>query len=264
MEKGGLYFRNKNAQVTIFVVIALVIVGAGILVYFLFPDTISDFVSTGSDLENPQLKLQQCVEENIVETIQTLSLQGGDLDPTNYILYDDSKVRYLCYTGEYYQPCVMQESMLINYVENQIEGTVLEQADNCFKDLIDEYEKKGYVVSVGSGDITLELVPENVVINFDRSVTLTKEETRTYEGFDIVVNNNIYELLEITNKILDDEAKYGDSETTTVMEQYHHIKVEKDLKTDGSTIYTLTNRDTEDKFMFASRSLVMPPGYGLI
>ena len=119
--------------------------------------------------------------------------------------------------------------------------------------------------AVGRGDITVELVPENVVVNFDRSLSVSKgDEDRTYEGFDIVVDNNIYELLEIANKILDDEAKYGNTETTFLMDRYHDVKVEKDLKTDGSAIYTLTNRKTGEKFLFASRSLVLPPGYGII
>lgn len=264
MQKGDLYFDKKNAQVTIFVIIALVIIGAIVLIYFLFPDTISDFVTTGSDLENPQLKLQQCLEEDVQQTIKTISLQGGDLEPTNYILYDDSQVRYLCYTGEYYQTGVMQEPMLINHIETEIENVVLEKADTCFNDLMEEYRKKGYTLNVGDGEISLELIPEKVLIKFDKGFTISKEDEKSYDGFDIVVDNNLYELVEIANKILDEEAKYGDAETTVIMSQYHNIKVEKDLKTDGSTIYTLTNRNTEEKFMFASRSMVLPPGYGLV
>ena len=47
------------------------------------------------------------------------------------------------------------------------------------------------------------------------------------------------------------------------MTYYHDLKVEKFIEADGSTIYTLTNRDTGNKFMFASRSLAWPPGYDL-
>ena len=44
------------------------------------------------------------------------------------------------------------------------------------------------------------------------------------------------------------------------MNYYHDLKVEKNKQTDGSTIYILTERDTENKFQFASRSVAWPPG----
>ena len=44
------------------------------------------------------------------------------------------------------------------------------------------------------------------------------------------------------------------------MQLYRGIRVEKLEQTDGTKIYILTNKETEDVFQFASRSLVFPPG----
>ena len=256
---------GKKGQVAIFIIIGLVIVIAGVLIFVISPGELSNLIVGGGGLENPQIELKNCIQEDLAQTIATISAQGGDVNPQHYILYDDNKVRYLSYTNNYYDLGVNQEPLLINHVEGEIESLISEKAESCFEDLVSEFESKGYVIESGRGDITVELVPENVVVNFDRSLSVSKgDEDRTYEGFDIVVDNNIYELLEIANKILDDEAKYGNTETTFLMDQYHDVKVEKDLKTDGSAIYTLTNRKTGEKFLFASRSLVLPPGYGII
>ena len=43
---------------------------------------------------------------------------------------------------------------------------------------------------------------------------------------------------------------------------YPGVKVEKYKQEDGTTVYILTDRNTNDKFQFAVRSLAWPPGYG--
>ena len=75
------------------------------------------------------------------------------------------------------------------------------------------------------------------------------------------MNNNIYELTSIAESILNWEAQYGDVETMTYMSFYKDLKVEKYKQTDGSKIYILTNRNTGDKFQFATRSYAFPAGY---
>ena len=44
---------------------------------------------------------------------------------------------------------------------------------------------------------------------------------------------------------------------------YPNIKVEKLKQEDGSKIYIITSRDTNEKFVFASRSLSWPAGFSL-
>jgi len=39
------------------------------------------------------------------------------------------------------------------------------------------------------------------------------------------------------------------------------MRIEKKEQSDGSRIYILTHRSTNEKFMFASRSIAWPPGY---
>lgn len=249
---------NKRGQVTIFIIVAVLIVVFGILIYIFYPN-----IRTTLEVEskNPSEFIQSCMEEEIEDIVEELSMQGGSLVPENYILYNDYKIEYLCYTEEYYLTCVMQQPMLKQHIEDEIKNEIKEEVDACFDSLKESYEKKNYGVNLKEGEMSVELLPKRIVATFNHSLTLTKEGSERYESFRVVLNNNLYELVSITNSILNWEAHYGDSETTLYMDYYRDLKVEKKKQTDGTTIYILTDRNNGNKFQFASRSVAWPPGY---
>jgi len=117
-------------------------------------------------------------------------------------------------------------------------------------------------VELREGGVEIELLPKRVIVTSNRSLILTKDGTEIYDSFEVIVHNNIYELVSVANSILKWETNLGDSETTTYMNYYHDLKVEKKKQTDGSTVYILTDRNNGNKFQFASRSIAWPPGYG--
>ena len=118
----------------------------------------------------------------------------------------------------------------------------------------------GYAVTLTEGETKVELLPNRIIVVFENDLTLTKDDSERYDELSVIVNNNLYELVSITNSILNMETRYGDSETTIYMNYYHNLKVEKKKQTDGTTIYILTDRNKGDKFQFASRSIAWPPG----
>jgi len=262
-EKGGTYYNisNKKAQVTLFIIIAIIIIAAALLFYFLVPRTEVEAVF---DETNPQAFIQTCIEDKMKNTIETVSLQGGSIEPEGYILYQGEKIEYLCYTSEYYVPCKIQRPFLVEHIESEIENEIKDDVVVCFNALFDSYEKRNYEVDLkGSGKTTVELLAKKIKASPDYKLTVSKRSgTDTYEKFSIVINNNLYELASIANDIIDWEAEYGDFDTAYYTAIYSNIKFEKETQLDGSTIYTLINRDQGDKFQFASRSVAWPPGYG--
>lgn len=252
---------GKKGQVTIFIIIAIIIVAGALLVYSFFPNIQT---SLGLTVQNPQQFIQSCVEGEISDSVGVLSEQGGSLEPQHYILYNDDKIEYLCYTNEFYKNCIVQQPLLKEHIETEILGRINEDVNACFNSLKENLEGRGYNVAMNSGDKIVELLPAKIISTFDYSVTLTKgEDVQRYESFNVVVDNNLYELVTIGNSILKWETVYGDAETTVYMDYYHDLKVEKKVQGDGTTVYILTDRNTEDKFQFASRSVVMPPGFGV-
>ena len=248
---------KKRGQVTIFIIIAIVIVALGVLLYLLIPQLRVNF---GFTTDDPSSFIQNCMEDSIRDAVETISLQGGSLNPENYFLYNDNRIEYLCYTNEFYIPCVVQQPLLKQHIENEIKESIRAESDSCFNSLRQTFESQGFDVNFENNNIEVELLPNIVSVNYNRGLSLTKDSTERYERLNVIINHNLYELMSIANSILGMEVQFGDSETTIYMNYYHDLKVEKKKQTDGTTIYILTDRNTQDKFQFASRSIAWPPG----
>jgi hypothetical protein len=249
---------NKRGQVTIFIIIGIIIVVAAVLIYMFYPQIKT---TLGAQENTPQSYIQTCIEKEIMETADTLSLQGGSLEPTNYVINDDNKVEFLCYTNEYYKTCVVQQPMLKQHIESEIKNKISGDVTKCFSSLKSNYEKQGYVAELKSGNLYVEILPKRIITTMNYSLTLTKGDTQKYNSFVIILNNNLYELTAIANSIIQWESTYGDAEVTAYMTYYHDLKVEKKLRSSGEKVYIITDRNTENKFQFATRGQVWPPGY---
>lgn len=250
--------RGKRGQLTIFIIIAIVIVAIGIFIYMVYPKIKT---TIGVEEKNPPAFIQTCIEDEIKNTLEKISLQGGSVEPEFYTLYANEKVEYLCYTNEYYLHCVVQQPLLKPHIEKEIKENIENEADECFDSLKQSFEKRGYEVSLRKGIINVELLPKRVVSTFNYSLTISKTNTERYDSFSVILNNNLYELVAIANSIIESETTYGDADVTIYMSYYRDLKVEKKEQSDGSKIYIITDRNTGDKFQFASRSKVLPPGH---
>jgi len=249
---------NKKAQVSIFIIIAVIIVAVAVLVFLFYPRTPS---TEEFDEKNPQEFIKTCIEDEIKQSVEKLSLQGGSLNPEHFVLYDNNEIEYLCYSSLYYTPCVMQQPLLKQHIESEIKNKIKNNANICFDSLKEFYLNKGYSAELKKGDTIVQLLPNKIKTTFNHVLTLRKADTQKYDSFDIILNNNLYERVSITDSILNWEAAYGSAETTIYMNTYRDLKVEKKEQTDGTTIYILTDRKNGDIFQFASRSVVLPPGY---
>ncbi len=251
---------KKRGQITLFVIIALIIIGLAILFYLFYPK-IKSFAGFSS--ENPSDILDRCIREDLEKAIEKVSLQGGSLNPEHYYLFNGSKLDYLCYSSEYYKTCVVQKPLLLREVEKELKKALDKKARQCVSELKEKYTKKGYSVKIENESFNLLIYPGKIILSFGDKLTLKKnEETKRYNKIDVIINNNLYELLDVATDIIKWETQLGDSESTYEMSKYRGIKVEKKKQEDGTTVYILTHRESGDKFQFASRSLAWPPGYG--
>jgi len=253
------YMKNEKGQVAIFVIIAIAIV-AVVLVVFLFPKI---DVFGGADV-NPSSYLSKCVEPEVEEILDVVTKQGGYSEPFVSIKYMDEDIQYLCYNAEEYEPCIVQQPLLVNHVEGEIKDYIEPKAIKCMDELKSEYERKGYRVQAGSGEIDVDIVPGSIAIDFISPMTIEREgNTQNFEKFAIGLDSELYNLLMTAVSIIDFESTLGDSETTLYLQYYPDLKIDKTRRDDGSTIYKLSNVVTGDEFTFATRSLIWPEGYGL-
>ena len=252
--------KNRRAQVTIFIIIGIIIVATGLLIYSFYPQIKS---TIGTQQTTPQSFIQSCIETDIKNAVDKLSLQGGTISPENYVDYLGSKVAYACYTNEFYKLCVVQQPMLKQHIESEIKNAIDTNVGKCFNSMADSYRKKGYEVNLQEGDKKVELLPKRIVSTFNYSLTLTKGSTQKYDSFTVLLDNNLYDLIAIANSIIEWEATAGSADPSIYMTYYSDLKVEqKWAGEDGkSKVYILTERDTGNKFQFASRSQAWASGY---
>ena len=251
---------NKRGQIAIFVIVALVIVGA-VIVIFAYPQ-LSTLIAPKEI--NPEDYLRTCIEPNVKSAVDLLAKQGGEENPVGFINYLDVNVKYLCYTSEYYKTCTVQQPLLITRFGKEASRMLTTKANQCARNLITEYEKRGYSVSSSTITSNISIVSGKIKIEFSAPMTITREDySKTFDRFDASTSSEMYNLLSIATSILDYETTYGDSATELYLNYYPNLKIEKIKLEDGVKIYKLTNVVTKEIFQFATRSLVWPPGYGL-
>jgi hypothetical protein len=150
--------------------------------------------------------------------------------------------------------------MLKQHIESEIKGAIESDVSSCFTSLQENYRTDGYSAELKQGATNVELLPKRIVVSFpDYVLTTTKGETARHDAFNVVLNNNLYELTSIANSIIDWEATYGEAETTAYMVYYKDLKVEKHTQQDGTRVYIITDRNIGSTFQFASRSGAWQP-----
>ena len=257
---------NKKAQVTIFVIIAIILV-AGTIIFFAVSDYGRGIIERVSGQEfDVEGSLIQCMDnsELIDKNIENVLAQGGSLDPKLYYMHNGTKLAYLCYTIENYVTCANQEPLLIQHVESEINKAIKPDVESCIDNLNKQLENRGYKVQSGKLNISVDLIPDSILIKIGYPISIQRAEVSSrFDGFDIKKKSRAYHLISLSTSILNYEARYGDSEITAYMILYPKTRVEKIKQGDGTKVYRVSNRDTGEVFGFATRSLVFPPGYQL-
>jgi hypothetical protein len=258
--KYGIVFvgmKTKRGQLAIFVIVALVIIGV-ILVLLLYPGR-GPIIPRPTEI-SPESYLRDCIKPELTPAINVLSKQGGYLNPEGYLQYQGEKIKYLCYTAEYYVPCVVQQPMIKEHFESELKSILNPKMQECLQNLIKEYKKRGYSASVSGSETNITIMPKKIVIDFIAPITITKDTTHTFRDFKIEINSEMYGLLLIADNIVEYEAVFGDSEITNYVSYYPDLTPKKFVLSDGSKIYTLTNIITNESFRFATRGLTFAPG----
>jgi len=247
---------GKKGQVTLFIIIALMIVIIAIIVY-INRGKIEEFTKK----ETPINGIKNCINEPIKKGVENIALQGGSLEPKNYFLYEGNKVEYICYSEEFYKMCVMQKPLLKENFENELKLYMAPRINNCLKFSKENLLRKGYEVSYNEPEIDVNINRENIEIITKVNLKIKEDEkTESFDEIRTKVDSNIYNLIMIAGSISNWEARFGDSESLLYMMNNQNLKVEKKKQSEGTKIYILSDREYNDKLMVATRSGVIPVG----
>ncbi len=247
--------KSKRAQLAIFIILAILIVIA-LLVLLLFGDTIKPWISPKASQEY----IKECTQTATKEALQKVEMQGGSLDPEHYLLYQSNKIDYACYTEKYYETCIMQKPFLKQNVEQEVASYIEPKIKSCFESMKEQLKRSGSEVAVQDIKAEAALSPNTVAITIRAPTTVRRQGALSFENMKVNVKSEAYDLVMLASSISNYEARYGDADTVAYMMYYPDIKVEKIERSDGR-VYILTHKPSNEKFIFAVRSIAWPAGY---
>ncbi len=258
---------HKRGQLTIFIIVGIFIVGAVSLFFLFRSGVIAPNLGGGAKEAAPTPFLESCIEGEIRDTIDTISMQGGYVDPVLSKRFkfteEDSyhNISYLCYTQSYYTPCMNQQPMLLQHIKNEITSYISEDIEICFNELALNLEDDGFVVDAQYGGYEVKLTPGRIIIEINAEITTTRaDQTSREENFEISVLTKIYDLAVVAQEIVGQEARFCNFEYLGYMLTYPEYKIDYFRAQDATIIYTVGHEDTNEKFRFAVKGCVIPPG----
>ncbi|MCK5449687.1 hypothetical protein KAI32_02380 [Candidatus Pacearchaeota archaeon] len=247
---------SKKGQVTIFIVVAIVIVVAIIgAIFFMGGNKI--YAPTDVD---PNQIVEKCVKDAVEKSVWKMLANGGQRSPSQAIMYKGSEYNYLCYQADYYQGCYNIHPMLESLVEEEIEEDTKVAVQDCFNSMREDFEGRGFDVSGGSANYSIDLLPGSVEINLKKKIDLVRgESSQNFENFDTKILSPLYELIKIARDIVNSESEYCHFEYNGYMLLYPNYDIKR-IDYSDSKIYILVDRKSGMEFKFAVRSCAFAPG----
>ena len=246
----------KHGQVTIFIILGLVII-VGIIIGFILMRNVGVDSPT---ILNPRDAVGKCVRDAIEVSIERVLIGGGEIIPSQSIMYQGEEWNYLCYQADYYQGCYNIHPMLESLIEEEIKLDSMNEIQACFDAMALDFKDKGYDVSGGATSYSIDLLPGYVDIKLRKKVDIVKDKTaQSFEDFNERVPSAIYNLVQIARDVVNSESQYCHFEYNGYMLLYPKYDIRR-IDYSDSKIYRLIDRRTGDEFKFAVRSCAFAPG----
>lgn len=204
--------KKRRAQVTIFIILAILIVGA-IIAYFILRPSGTNQLS--KEMQPVYDYYQSCLESQVEQGISLLGEQAG------YIYVDDLEF----VPGSSYKPFSSQldffgqpvpywmyvsgnnilakQKPTLKSMEKELETYVENNLDNCdFSD----YYAQGYDISFGEGKINVQIKENVVEVSIDSPFEIGfEEQTATVRGHELSVNSKLGKFYDLASNVFDYE-----------------------------------------------------------
>ena len=249
---------GKRGQVTAFVLIGIVIV-AILALFFVGRQTIFLPTTTqnlNQELDDIEQHVLECLNEDSVpnanDIIITVGLQGGYLDPVpdSYILFNDSRVSFLCYNIIFDERC-RNRILTTADIEARISEAVRTSLNGCLD--VESFETfRPYRVSAGTLKVKTTIEDKVVIIDLDYPIALTTNDNRVSRNkFSHTYDYPLGDLYEVSQDIIENENVVGTFDTLTYMlSRQGEFKIYKQTPYPHK-LFTLKRDDHEYLFRFA-------------
>ena len=204
---------KKRGQVTIFIIIAIIIV-ASIAGYFVLR---SSFITPtiSSNLEPVYNAFLSCLEENVLEGITTLEAQGGYIELPEF----ESGSAHMPFSSQlnflgnpipywyYVSGSNIQKEQVpsISDIEEQLGNYIEAEISDC---ILDSYFEQGFAINLGEPEVDINIRKGEVEVILDMNLGIEKaEESVVVSNHNIIVKTKLGDLYESAKKIYDYEQE---------------------------------------------------------
>jgi len=248
---------NKRVQLTLFVIVSILIVAllAGGFVYLKKTQEIAP-------QEDLQGYAEKCISDEVKKSEAKLLENNGYLNLSdNYLVYYGKKVPYLCKATQFYVPCVNQEPMYLGHLREELKKDISGKVEMCFSDLKYLLEKKSYQVNEGVMDLQVDIQKTGIIVDVTKDFSIKKEaESKKVSSFKTTVMSPLYDLAVTSQRIINYESTFCEFDNVGWMLSNPDSKVYRFVTSDGSKVYTLTDKVSDKSIKFAVKTCVMPAG----
>ncbi len=250
----------KRGQVTIFIIIAVVLVAAVGIFFFLREKPVEEPDIIPVDVD-PHRFLRECLRYDVYNTIDTLSLQGGYVESPplsiNWHIEENlvRNISYHCY-HETQRNCRIILISVPRHIESELQSEL--DVRGCWDNMIFALREGGYNVDESSFDSSnIKLNKNEVQIKINAILVASRaDDTIRIENFDIVFPTEIYNLAKIAEDIVDYYANGRNFNLAEYRNINPEMRMKYSIKPDGAgetKVYTIKQIDGIEKFLFAIR-----------
>jgi len=248
--------RAEKAQLAIFVIIAIILVASVALVFVFFNQ---DFGFL-RQAENPVKDIEHCLENDLEEIVNEISIHGGRYDPEEgYILYEKQRINYLCYTDDYDEKCVSREPVLSGRVKKEIIDQISGKVDACFASLgrrLQDYEEE-------ATELDVEIIPNKLILKINKKIYFTEnEQNKNLENFNIGIRSPMFGFISLATEMVNQELSCDCPKTSCNADilrlamRNREFEIDRFVTGRNEEIYTIEEALSGKRFRFAVRNCI--------
>ncbi len=254
--------KSKYGQITIFVIIAIVLVAAVGFIFLISRPSVSPGISPRTD---PEGYIRNCISSSVSNAEGLLIPNGGFVNPTGngFTNFNGSKIAWMCYTSSSEQLCTNNHPMLRVEIEKEIFNYIKPEIDRCFSDVKSELSSYDYS-DKPIENFSVNIVPSGVKVVLEKEISYTKAgEKVTIDNFNTQINSPLFEFVLLTLKIVTQELNCNcgsescDADLLRLNRDNRNFEITKpDYETNGREIYRIQETLSGKQFNLAIRNCV--------
>ncbi len=189
--------RGKKGQVTLFVIIAILIVVLGVAGYFIY----QNYQKTQEQIKiQTFLPLKQtvddCLDITSNDALFISGLQGGYIEPKRFLETNLSKITYWYYEGQNIKPS-------IDTIENEISGYINIALPLC----LGLNAPKNFELNYDEARTVTAIKENKILFNVDFPIVAKQQElTIKFNKFDTKIDSNFSKMYRIASEIIENEV----------------------------------------------------------